>query len=85
MNLSTSASFDRLIINLKKVQSNAAYQAVVDVADKEQIAKIIGEGAGVIDEKSLCTWNSEDVLAVCDSLVRVHKSINKLSLVPESI
>lgn len=85
MNLSASASFDRLIINLKKVQSNATFQAVVAVADKEQLAKITGESAGVIDEKSLCTWDSEDVLTVCDSLARVHESINKLALVQESI
>ena len=51
---------------------------------KEQLAKIIRESAGVIDEKSLRTWDSEDVLAVYDSLVRAHESINKLALVPES-
>ena len=44
----------------------------------------ISESAGVIDEKSLRTWDSEDVLAVYDSLVRAHESINKLALVPES-
>ena len=48
------------------------------------IAKIISESAGVIDEKSLRTWDSEDVLSVYDSLVRAHESINKLALVPES-
>lgn len=47
-------------------------------------AKIIQESAGVIDEKSLRTWDSEDVLAVYDALVRAHESINKLALVPES-
>lgn len=73
-----------LILNLKKAQSNAAVQAVVAVADEEQLAKIIRESAGVIDEKSLRTWDSEDVLAVYDSLVRAHESINKLALVPES-
>lgn len=72
------------ILNLKKAQSNAAVQAVVAVADEEQLAKIIRESAGVIDEKSLRTWDSEDVLAVYDSLVRAHESINKLALVPES-
>ena len=77
MNLSASASFDRLIINLKKVQSNATFQAVVAVADKEQLAKI--------DEKSLHTCNLKDDLAIYDSLVRVHESINKLALVQESI
>ena len=51
---------------------------------EEQLAKIISESAGVIDEKSLRTWDSEDVLAVYDSLVRAHESINKLALVPES-
>ena len=85
MNLSASASFDRLIINLKKVQSNATFQAVVAVADKEQLAKITGESAGVIDEKSLHTCNSKDDLAIYDSLVREHESINKLALVQESI
>lgn len=44
----------------------------------------ISGSAGVIDEKSLRTWDSEDVLAVYDSLVRAHESINKLALVPES-
>ena len=42
------------------------------------------ESKGVIDEKDLRTWDSEDVLAVYDSLVRAHESINKLALVPES-
>lgn len=80
----SKGSIDSLILNLKKAQSNAAVQAVVAVADEEQLAKIISESAGVIDEKSLRTWDSEDVLAVYDSLVRAHESINKLSLVPES-
>ncbi len=80
----SKGSIDSLILNLKKAQSNAAVQAVVAVADEEQLAKIIRESAGVIDEKSLRTWDSEDVLAVYDSLVRAHESINKLSLVPES-
>lgn len=80
----SKGSIDSLILNLKKAQSNAAVQAVVAVADEEQLAKIIKESAGVIDEKSLRTWDSEDVLAVYDSLVRVHESINKLALVPES-
>ncbi|MBR6430276.1 MAG: hypothetical protein IKS27_03595 [Oscillospiraceae bacterium] len=80
----SKGSIDSLILNLKKAQSNAAVQAVVAVADEEQLAKIIRESAGVIDEKSLRTWNSEDVLAVYDSLARAHESINKLALVPES-
>ena len=80
----SKGNIDSLILNLKKAQSNAAVQAVVAVADEEQLAKIIGESQGVIDEKSLRTWNSEDVLAVYDSLVRAHESINKLALVPES-
>lgn len=80
----SKGSIDSLILNLKKAQSNAAVQAVVAVADEEQLAKIIRESAGVIDEKSLRTWDSEDVLAVYDSLVRAHESINKLALVPES-
>ena len=80
----SKGSIDSLIMNLKKEQSNAAVQAVVAVADEEQLAKIIRESAGVIDEKSLRTWDSEDVLAVYDSLVRAHESINKLALVPES-
>ncbi len=75
---------DSLILNLKKAQSNAAVQAVVAVADEEQLAKIIRESAGVIDEKSLRTWDSEDVLAVYDALVRAPESINQLALVPES-
>lgn len=80
----SKGSIDSLILNLKKAQSNAAVQAVVAVADEEQLAKSINESAGVIDEKALRTWDSEDVLAVYDSLVRAHESINKLSLVPES-
>ena len=80
----SKGSIDSLILNLKKAQSNAAVQAVVAVADEEQLAKIINESAGVIDETVLRTWDSEDVLAVYDSLVRAHESINKLSLVPES-
>ena len=80
----SKGSIDSLILNLKKAQSNAAVQAVVAVADEEQLAKIINESAGVIDETALRTWDSEDVLAVYDSLVRAHESINKLSLVPES-
>ena len=77
-------SIDSLILNLRKAQSNAAVQAVVAVADEEQLARIVRESLGVIDEKSLRTWDSEDVLAVYDSLVRAHESINKLALVPES-
>lgn len=80
----SKGSIDSLILNLKKAQSNAAVQAVVAVADEAQLAKIMGESSGVIDEKSLRTWDSEDVLAVYDSLVRAHESINKLALVPES-
>lgn len=80
----SKGSIDSLILNLKKAQSNAAVQAVVAVADEEQLAKIIRESAGVIDEKSLRTWDSDDVLAVYDALVRAHESINKLALVPES-
>jgi fido (protein-threonine AMPylation protein) len=80
----SKGSIDSLLLNLKKAQSNAAVQAVVAVADEEQLAKIIRESAGVIDEKSLRTWNSDDVLAVYDSLARAHESINKLALVPES-
>ncbi len=80
----SKGSIDSLILNLKKAQSNAAVQAVVAVADEEQLAKIIRESTGVIDEKSLRTWDSDDVLAVYDSLVRAHESINKLALVPES-
>lgn len=80
----SKGSIDSLILNLKKAQSNAAVQAVVAVADEEQLSKIIRESTGVIDANSLRTWDSEDVLAVYDSLVRAHESINKLSLVPES-
>lgn len=80
----SKGSIDSLILNLKKAQSNAAVQAVVAVADKEQLTKIISESSGVIDEKSLRTWDAEDVLTVYDSLVRAHESINKLALVPES-
>ena len=75
----SKGSIDSLILNLKKAQSNAAVQAVVAVADEVQLAKIIRESAGVIDEKSLRTWNSDDVLAVYDSLARAHESINKLA------
>ena len=80
----SKGSIDSLILNLRKAQSNAAVQAVVAVADEAQLAKIIKESKGVIDEKSLRTWDSEDVLAVYGSLVRAHESINKLALVPDS-
>jgi len=80
----SKGSIDSLILNLKKAQNNAAVQAVVAVADEGQLAKIIKESRGVIDEKDLRTWDSEDVLAVYDALVRAHESINKLALVPES-
>ena len=80
----SKGSIDSLILNLKRAQSNAAVQAVVAVADEEQLTKIIRESAGVIDEQSLRTWNYEDVLSVYDSLARAHESINKLNLVPES-
>ena len=69
---------------VKNKRANAAVQAVVAVADEEQLAKIIRESTGVIDEKSLRTWNSDDVLAVYDALARAHESINKLALVLES-
>lgn len=52
----SKGSIDSLILNLKKAQSNAAVQAVVAVADEEQLAKIIKESQGVIDEASLRTW-----------------------------
>ena len=80
----SKGSIDSLILNLKRAQANAAVQAVVAVADEEQLAKIIRESKSVIDETSLRTWELEDVLAVYESLVRVHESINKLALVPES-
>ena len=80
----SKGSIDSLILNLKKAQNNAAVQAVVAVADEGQLAKIIKESKGGIDEKDLRTWDSEDVLAVYDALVRAHESINKLALVPES-
>ncbi len=80
----SKGSIDSLILNLKKAQSNAAVQAVVAVADEGQLSKIIRESVGVIEEKTLRTWDLEDVLSVYDSLVRAHESINKLALVPES-
>lgn len=80
----SKGSIDSLILNLKKAQNNAAVQAVVAVADKEQLSKIIKESKGVIAEKDLRTWDSEDVLSVYDALVRAHESINKLALVPDS-
>ena len=80
----SKGSIDSLILNLKKAQNHSAVQAVVAVADEIQLAKIIKESKGVIDEKDLRTWESEDVFAVYDALVRAHESINKLKLVPES-
>lgn len=80
----SKGSIDSLILNLKKAQNNAAVQAVVAVADEAQLAKIIKESRGVIEEKDLRTWDSEDVLAVYDALVRAHESINNLALVPDS-
>ena len=80
----SKGSIDSLILNLTRALSNAAVQAVVAVADEEQLAKICRESIGVIDKDSLRTWDSDDVLSVYDSLTRVHESINKLKLVPES-
>lgn len=80
----SKGSIDSLILNLKKAQSNPAVQAVVAVADESQLSKIIAESTGVIDEKSLRTWQSDDVLSVYDALVKAHESINKLKLVPDS-
>lgn len=80
----SKGSIDSLILNLRKAQSNPAVQAVVAVSDEGQLSKIIKESAGVIEEKSLRTWDIEDIIKVYDSLVRAHESINKLSLVPES-
>lgn len=80
----SKGSIDSLILNLKRAQTNAAVQAVVAVADEEQLDKIIKESKGVIDADSLRTWDSDDVLLVYDALSRAHESINKLSLVPES-
>lgn len=80
----SKGSIDSLILNLKKAQGNAAVQAVVAVADEKQLEKVKAESKGVIDEKSLRTWDFEDVITVYDALVRAHESINKLALVPES-
>ena len=80
----SKGSIDSLILNLKKAQNNAAVQAVVAVADEEQLSKIIRESRGVIDENDLRTWDSSEVLAVYDALARAHESINKLALVPAS-
>ena len=80
----SKGSIDSLILNLRKAQSNPAVQAVVAVSDESQLSKIIKESTGVIEEKSLRTWDIEDVIKVYDSLVRAHESINKLSLVPEN-
>ena len=80
----SKGSIDSLILNLKKAQSNAAVQAVVAVADEEQLLKIIRESEGVIERESLRTWDSDDVIVVHDSLARAHESINELRLVPNS-
>lgn len=80
----SKGSIDSLILNLKKAQNNAAVQAVVAVANEEQLDKIIKESKGIIDEKDLRIWDLEDVLTVYDALARAHESINKLALVPES-
>lgn len=80
----SKGSIDSLILNLTRALSNAAVQAVVAVADEEQLSKIIRESQGVIDRRSLRTWNSNDVIVVYDSLARAHESINELRLVPNS-
>lgn len=80
----SKGSIDSLILNLRRAQGNAAVQAVVAVADEEQLVKIRAESKDVIEGKSLRTWDSDDVLAVYDALARAHESINKLALVPES-
>lgn len=82
--IQTGGSIDSLILNLKKAQTNAAVQAIVAVSDEVQIEKIIRESEGVINRKSLRTWEVNDVAGVYDALIRAHESINKLSLVPES-
>lgn len=80
----SKGSIDSLILNLTRAQSNAAVQAVVAVADENQLAKIIEESKDVIRGKTLRTWNIDDVFEVYDALVRAHESINKLALVPDS-
>lgn len=77
-------SIDSLVMNLKKAQSNPAVQAIVAVSSIEQLEKIKKESEGVIDGNALRMWESDDVIAVHDALVRAHESINKLALVPES-
>ena len=73
----SKGSIDSLILNLKKAQSNAAVQAVVAVADEGQLSKIIRESAGVIDEKSLRTWDSEmSWLSMIPSFVLMNQSTN---------
>ena len=74
----------RILLDGSRLTQVAEHRAVVAVADEEQLAKIIRESEGVIDAKSLRTWDSDDVLVVYDSLARAHESINKLALVPES-
>ena len=69
----------------KYYMSFVDFSEIINVtADEAQLAKIIKESRGVIEEKDLRTWDSEDVLAVYDALVRAHESINNLALVPDS-
>ena len=77
-------SIDSLLLNLTRALNNPAVQAVVAVADEEQLSRIIRESQGVINRRSLRTWNSNDVIVVHDSLARAHESINELRLVPNS-
>lgn len=79
-----SGSIDSLILNLKRAQSNAAVQAVVAVSDGKQLGTIINESRGVIEEHTLRTWESDDVLTVHEHMKRAHESINQLDLVPDS-
>ena len=69
---------------LNKAETDGVVQAMIAVVDEKQLAKILKESKGVIDEKDLETWEADVVLAVYDALVRAHESINKLALVPES-
>lgn len=73
----SKGSIDSLILNLKKAQSNAAVQAVVAVADEAQLAKIIRESAGVIDE-NLCALGIQKMswLSMIPSFVLMNQSTN---------
>jgi hypothetical protein len=81
----TKGSIDSLIVNLLQSLNNPAVQGVVAVSDKQQIETIKKRAISVkgLSDK-LKYWDYESVLRVHENLEFVNRTINELSLVPES-